>query len=251
MVLISHRYKFIYLAGYKVASTSVASFFERYCLPEDQQADHEPKCESRLITTKAGFIGPRPSEKGFTPVILEEPGAQSTQGAQGAQGILKVPRGMDRASFANSIPPMFSHLPLSKLLNTSYINLTFKQLKQYYKFTVVRNPWDVQVSMYHYIVKDGGPFDTFVKQLCTVNSDVYSLNGKPACDFYIRYENLENDIRTVCNTLNIKVDSLELPNHRTTSRADKKEYRKYYTDELRDYVAKKCAVEIEMFGYTF
>ena len=107
MVLVSHRYKFIYLAGYKVASTSVAAFFERYCLPEDQEANHEPKCESRLITTKAGFIGPRPSEKGFTPVILEETGTQCVEGA------LKVPPGMDRATFANSIPPMFSHLPLS------------------------------------------------------------------------------------------------------------------------------------------
>ena len=242
MVLVSHRYKFIYVAGYKVASTSVAAFFERYCLPEGQEDAHQPKCESRLITTKAGFIGPRPSEKGFTPVILD---------TTGAQGTLIVPPGMDRADFANSIPPMFSHLPLSRILNTPYIDLSFKQLKKYYKFTIVRNPWDVQVSMYFYIVKNGESFEKFVKELCTVNSDVYSLNGKPACDFYIRYENLENDIRTVCNTLNIKIDTtLDLPNHRTTSR-ETKGYRKFYTDELRDYVASKCAVEIKKFGYTF
>ena len=214
MVLISHRYKFIYVAGYKVASTSVAAFFERYCLPEDQEEGHVSKCESALITTKAGFIGPRPCEKGFTPVILD---------TTGAQGTLKVPLGMDRAAFANSIPPMFSHLPLSKLLATPYIDLSFKQLKQYYKFTVVRNPWDVQVSMYYYIVKDGGTFETFLKHLCTVNSDIYSLNvaKTPACDFYIRYENLENDMRSVCNTLNIRCDVLDLPSHRTTIRHDK------------------------------
>ena len=242
MVLVSHRYKFIYLAGFKVASTSVAAFFERYCLPEDQEAGHEPKCESRLVTTKAGFIGPRPSEKGFTPVIIE---------ATASQGVLVVPPGMDKGTFANSIPPMFSHLPLSKILNTPYIDLTFKQLKRYFKFTVVRNPWDVQVSMYHYVCKGNGEtFDSFVRRLCTVNSDIYSLNGHPACDFYIRYENLENDIRSVCTTLCLPSSTIQLPNHRTTIRNDK-EYRKFYTLELRDYVAAKCAVEIKMFSYTF
>lgn len=243
MVLVSHRYKFIYVAGYKVASTSVAAFFERYCLPEEQEAAHVPKCESRLVTTKAGFIGPRPSEKGFTPVILD---------TVASQGVLVVPPGMDRANFANSIPPMFSHLPLSRILNTPYIDVSFKQLKRYFKFTVVRNPWDVQVSMYHYIVNDRSEsFDHFVRRLCTVNSNIYSLNGKPACDFYIRFENLENDIRSVCNTLGIPCgEKLELPNHRTTIRNDK-EYRKYYTLELRDLVADKCAVEIELFGYAF
>ena len=202
-----------------------------------------PKCESRLVATTAGFIGPRPSEKGFTPVIIE---------ATASQGVLVVPPGMDRANFANSIPPMFSHLPLSKLLNTPYIELTFKQLKRYYKFTVVRNPWDVQVSMYHYVTKGSGePFDLFVRRLCTVNSDIYSLNGHPACDFYIRFEKLEDDIRSVCRSLTIPFgENLDLPSHRTTIRNDK-EYRKYYTLELRDFVAAKCAVEIALFDYTF
>jgi hypothetical protein len=232
------------VGGKKVASTTVMSFFERFCLPQDQEETHVPKCESPLITTKAGFIGPRPSEKGLTPVEVND---------SGKQGTLRCPKGMNIADFANSIPPTYSHVPLSKLLNLPYVNLLFKQLKTYYKFTVVRNPWDVQVSMFHYVVKKSGePFGNFVKRLCTVNSDVYSLNGKPACDFYIRYENLENDMRTVCNTLGLPFDKYHVPNHRAkqTSRVDR-DYRKYYTDELRDFVAMKCAVEIEMFGYTF
>ena len=98
----------------------------------------------------------------------------------------------------------------------------------------------------------GEPFDHFVKRLCTVNSDVYSLNGKPACDFYIRYENLEDGMRTVCTTLGLPFDKYHVPKHRAkqTTRVDR-DYRKYYTDELRDYVAMKCAVEIQMFAYTF
>lgn len=242
MVLVSHRYKFIMVGGKKVASTSVMAFFERFCLPEDQQEAHVPKCETALITTKAGFIGPRPSEKGFTPVIVDD---------SGKQGTLRCPKGMQLADFANSIPPMFSHLPLSKLLTTPYIDILYKQVKQYYKFTVVRNPWDVQVSMYHYIVKnpDLEPFDHFVRRLCTVNSDVYSLNGKPACDFYIRYETLEDGLRTVCTRLGLPFEKYSIPKHRISQ--VERDYRKYYTDELRDYVAMMCAVEIQLFGYTF
>ena len=245
MVLVSHRYKFIMVGGKKVASTSVMSFFERFCLPEDQEESHVPKCETALITTKAGFIGPRPSENGMTPVIVDD---------SGKQGTLRCPRGMNLADFANSIPPMFSHLPLSKLLTTPYIDILYKQVKKYYKFTVVRNPWDVQVSMYHYVVPNMAmeSFDHFVRRLCTVNSEVYSLNGKPACDFYIRYEALEDDVRAVCKTLGLPFEKYVIPKHRSIrAKLVDRDYRKYYTDELRDFVAISCAVEIEMFGYTF
>ena len=202
------------------------------------------KCETALITTKAGFIGARPSEKGLTPVIVDD---------SGKQGTLRCPKGMNIADFANSIPGAYSHLPLSKLLTTPYIDILYKQVKQYFKFTVVRNPWDVQVSMYHYVAKNTGePFDHFIRRMCTDNSEVYSLNGKPACDYYIRYEALEDGLRHVCATLGIPFEKYHVPNHRANKAARiDRDYRKYYTDELREYVARKCAVEIEMFGYTF
>jgi len=57
MVLISHRYKFIYIKCIKVASTSVEAFFRRYCLPEDQEESYEIVNNTDVIISPAGVIG--------------------------------------------------------------------------------------------------------------------------------------------------------------------------------------------------
>ena len=62
----------------------------------------------------------------------------------------------------------------------------------------------------------------------------------------MRFENLADDFRTLCNQLDISPATLPQYN-----RSTREHYSKYYDDELRDFVRSRFAAEIERFDYTF
>ena len=57
MVLISHKYKFIYLKTNKTASSSVEHFFTKYCVPDDYIIKNEDYVE--YFESDRGIVGPR------------------------------------------------------------------------------------------------------------------------------------------------------------------------------------------------
>ena len=68
-------------------------------------------------------------------------------------------------------------------------------------------------------------------------------------DFTIRFENLETDIMTVSDTLNLNLDiNLLTPPNEGVRDTD---YTSYYNETTKDFVAQKYAEDIENFGYTF
>jgi len=72
------------------------------------------------------------------------------------------------------------------------------------------------------------------------------------CQYYIRYENLLEDMKVVLAALGINNYDLDkLPRHKSTTRIDKRPYQDYYDDETRALVYDLFRVEFEMFGYTF
>lgn len=223
MVLISHRYKFIYIKCIKVASTSVEAFFRRYCLPEDQEADYEIVNNTDLVVSPAGVIGRWMGDKDD-----------------------KFEISKDRCNPHEPIYSLYKNM-------TTYCKLSPTELDSYYKFCVVRNPWEVQVSMYYYINKRRQrtiPFKEHLKKSIVINSKIYSIKGKPICNFYIRYENLTEDIETLCKTLKLNYNISKLPNYNSGMRPSS-DYRSLYNDETKAYVATMCAKEIEMFNYVF
>ena len=73
-----------------------------------------------------------------------------------------------------------------------------------------------------------------------------------ACNYFIRYETLEEDIKNMCKVLKIKnYDINNLPKHKSDTKRDSKNYRQYYDDELRRIVYRKHKKEIDLFGYKF
>ena len=157
-------------------------------------------------------------------------------------------------------------------------SLLQKDLKKcsndYFKFAFVRNPWDLVVSMYHYVWysevmewwRTGHrsrpwTFNRWVKsrhfrrprgwkknrcydgdQLCWVTS----CDGQLIADFIGRFENLQEDFNIVCDKIGIP--QKQLPHDNSTKH---KHYTEYYDDETKQIVAKKYAKDIEYFGYKF
>ena len=139
---------------------------------------------------------------------------------------------------------------------------------EYFKFAFVRNPWDWQVSMYHFILSEPthlkhslvdsfGNFERYLRWVMETpnpyakgatkfQKDVLTGDdGKLLVDFVGRYENLAPDFAHICRRLNIRG---HLPHINGSGHRD---YRTYYTARTRQWVAEHFAEDIALFGYTF
>ena len=131
----------------------------------------------------------------------------------------------------------------------------------YYKFTVVRNPWDLLVSHYSYTIQTNridilerhnlnteSKFKDYVKKVNLPLQVNYVTNnaGELIVDHVCRFENLQQDFDIVCNKIGISRQ--QLPHKNATKH---KHYIEYYDYETREIVAEKCAKDIEYFDYTF
>ena len=136
------------------------------------------------------------------------------------------------------------------------------KFNKYTKFCVVRNPYDVEVSKYCWFNRkkknDDGTysisFKDWVRKAKNANTNFrfFSINGKSVCDYYIRYENLQEDIIKLCKILNIIDYNInDLPSFKSNVRCKRKHYSKFYDEETRKIVYKKYKKEFELFGYKF
>lgn len=148
--------------------------------------------------------------------------------------------------------------------------LPAEHFDQLFKFTFVRNPWDLQVSSFHHIRRERPqvmngiedfnefmrwkfnherPYQYHIETSLQLQSDyLVDLHGKKLVDFIGRTENLQEDFDTACTTIGIK--RLTLPQKRV-AQDRKKDFRSYYADDTAALVAQHFARDAEMLGYRF
>ncbi len=217
MVLVSHLYKFIYIKNKKVAGTSVETFFGKYCIDQNKPYHYSEKTEE--VISIFGIIGSRMNKYNIWCNLL-------------------------------NLDKWYNHKPAT-LIKRDLPNGIFDR---YFKFCVVRNPWDALVSRYHWD-KSNLSFIDWIKKYDFQqqnNWDIYTINDIPVCNFYIRFENLKEDIIKVCKILKITNYNLDdLPNYKSNYRNSKKHYREYYDSETQNIVYQKYKKEIQFFDYAF
>ncbi|NEP45307.1 MAG: sulfotransferase family protein [Okeania sp. SIO2H7] len=139
---------------------------------------------------------------------------------------------------------------------------------KFYKFAFVRNPWDWQVSYYHFIlkqpthirykmVKSMSGFEEYLEWVINTKNPfakgatklqkdmIADKEGKIMVDFVGRYETLVKDFESVCKLLNINAF---LPHFNSSGSRD---YRLFYNERTKKLVAENFQEDIDLFGYTF
>ena len=126
-------------------------------------------------------------------------------------------------------------------------------LKDYFKFTVVRNPWERMVSWYcwRYPTISKNLDSTHFKEKCLDREhpsmlEYISYDKKIRVDHIIRYENLEEEFGEICERLDIPFVGLE-----RTNTSSHPHYSKFYPDDLSDFLREKYKEDIKEFGYEF
>ena len=134
-----------------------------------------------------------------------------------------------------------------------------------FKFSFVRNPWDLVVSTFTYLheqrrsldvaerdfaeVMKHWDFPRFVREYPLLFADQSSMiadkSGKPIVDFVGRFETIQKDYETVCDHLCL---AAALPWLNASEHAN---YRDYYDAQTRYIIERQFARDIDLFGYSF
>lgn len=246
-MIISHKNKFIFIKPTKVAGTSVEIALAKHCGEKD-------------IITPITSYNPRFDDSEYNHQFIN----------------------YEKLGYYNHICPHDIKQKIGK-----------EVWNKYFKFTVVRNPWDQAVSRYFWnkerssqlqkkfnkvkilsilfnphayihVFKELRGFlqkiyllnsSEFERFILTFNKDwtntryYFDKHGKPLCDYYMRYENLEEDYKNICNKLGIPYE--KLPKTKNKQRKGKKHYSKYYNKKTKAKIKSKFKKEINFFNYKF
>lgn len=230
-MLISHRYRFIFLKTEKTASTSILRAL-RTVLEQTDVLLPADRTTRRALLRKYGSL------EGFS---FESRATGRRRLLPGLFGLHRHARAADVRAFVG--PKLFD---------------------DYLVVTSERNPWDRQVSLYAHRHRDKAGFDlaNFDRDMRSPsynlfhynrldNWSIYTTDGKVCADLVIRYESLEEDFRTFLDRVGIPPDGTGLSVARASGRSREDGYRRLYSPQSRALVARWYRKEIEQFGYSF
>ncbi len=134
--------------------------------------------------------------------------------------------------------------------------------ERYFSFAFVRNPWDWQLSVYHYVRAWKNHRDHHLARRCTLaefitrqiergapNQLDFLVNddGEIIVDRIGRFESLESDFHEILEELGLPATPLE----RLNSSGRRAAYRSVYDAESAELVRAHFARDIESFGFQF
>lgn len=225
-MLISHRHKFIYTKTIKTGGTSVESFFERFCMANNEWTMYRERDE---YVSASGIIGYR--------------------GANPPQNCM-----------------WWNHMPAALIRQ----RIGEEIWSSYFKFCVVRNPYDKAVSAFYFFHKSGKPanndrlvrendldkerteFENWLKSAGPpIDRDLYSIDGIFCLDDVVRYEALSIDIERICVRLGLPYNPAWLPSLKAGIRPKNAKVESLYTEHSKKIVEHAYAFELKYFNYSF
>ena len=228
-MIISHKYKYIFLKTNKTAGTSVEIALSKFCGPDDIITPVSPDDEK--TRAQLGYPGPQNH-------------TSSLWGYTFGDIIRMLYKRRKKIRFYNHIPGRKVRRYIGKDVWDSY-----------FKFCFERNPWDRVVSQYYWRCKSEPrpPISEFIKSKHTRllkkrGFGVYTINGKVAVDKICKFENIAEEMDAVRKRIGIP-EPLELPRAKSNFRKDKRSYREILDDADRQAIAQIFQDEIDRMGY--
>jgi hypothetical protein len=231
-MIISHKYRFIFIKTFKTASTSIEVFLSNHCADGDILTTITPFVEPHKARNYAGFFNPVSDLLYF-----------HSRGLLSINNIkLVMKHWLRRQKFYNHLP---ASLVKQRISNEIW--------NDYYKFCVVRNPWDLTLSHYYYRYQGKITFDEYIRKGNFRNNyHMYTdLNGHPILDKVIKYEVLEDSLGKVFGYLGIPFDGTLDVKAKSGSREDRRPYQEIYSNEQKIIIEEVFEKEIKMHGYSF
>jgi len=164
-----------------------------------------------------------------------------------------------------SIARRMKYFTRKNSVGTCYTPSSRVTYENYYKFTVVRNPWSRAYSWYKNVMDDINHRNRYnVPHDCSFHdfvlfhlADQHALRaqfywicdskGNIPMDFICRFENLEADFSKIAETIGLK--NAELPRERYSGAGAS--YMTAFNDHTKDIIWKRYKKEIEYFGFEF
>jgi len=127
---------------------------------------------------------------------------------------------------------------------------------QYFKFCIIRNPFDKMLSYFFYDRKDNSPtnlIDEFKFWLKNnrqaIDRNLYQIDNEICMDYFIRYEEIKTGIKNVCEHLDIPFEPDRIPKLKTGFRNTKIPIPEFYDQETIGIINEMFDFEINYFNY--
>jgi len=212
-MILSHKYKFIFLKTKKTAGTSIEIMLSQFCGDNDI----------------------------ITPIAFEDEAYRNMMGFRGFQNhktIESQPKG-----YFNHAPGWYVKKYIGQKTWNSYFKFCFernpfdKAISRYYYSTKDIYP---RPEINDYIT--GLPTEKLS------NWYIYAIHDKIAVDFVGKYEKLSDDIQKVMKILHLP-NQVDLPFAKSQYRQDYRHFSKVLNGTSRKHIENICAKEIKAFSY--
>jgi Sulfotransferase family len=231
-MIISHKYKFIFLKTNKTAGTSVEIALSKFCGADDI----------------------------ITPITPEDEKIRRDKGYRGPQNCLQVPiwdygiRDVAKLLIKGIKRPRFYNHMSAKEIRA---HIGGRVWNSYYKFCFERNPWDRVISLYYwrYRSEPRPTISEFVESnipmvLRIRGFELYTINGQIAVDKICHFENISEELEVIRKRLGIP-EKLDCPYAKSQFRKDKRSYRDILDVKQQAKIAELFSDEISLMGYEF
>ena len=224
-MIISHKYRFIFIKTSKTAGTSMEIALSKFCGDQDI----------------------------ITPISLRDERTRQHLGYRGPQNYRFE---IDRSTIqedANRRLRFSPHVGARQIRRRIGVDIW----DNYFKFCLERKPWDRVISYYYwrcqseprptlsdFIESDG------LGRLKRLGIGLYTLNREVAVDRVCLYENMPIELETIRLQLGLP-EPLNLPRAKSTTRKDRRSYREILSEADKVRIAGQFSDEIELFNYVY
>ena len=227
-MIISHKYKFVFIKTEKTAGTSIEIALSRFCGDMDI----------------------------ITPIVAADEEFRKKLGYKQAQNYYMPFRLYSKCDWVEYLSRgykkrFYNHISAQEIKKA----VSNEVWDTYYKFTFERNPWDKAVSYYYWKNRNGSykNFTEFMEAGAggrVKGFDLYSIGGKVVVDDVFRFEKLEESMELIKNKIGLpSVPDLKTIKTKSGIRNTKKGVRELITKKEEELISLYAAREIRLMDY--